>query len=73
LAFPIARLNLLENIWSILKRKVSKGNPANKENLWNLIVDEWNKIPYDTIQSLYSSMPQRLASVIKSKDSPCKY
>ena len=35
---------------------VSIGNPANIEDLWNLIVDEWNKIPYDTIQSLYSSM-----------------
>jgi len=66
-------LNPIENLWAILKRNISRCNPVNKEDLWNLIVEEWNKIPYDTIHSLYCSMPQRLASVIKSKGGPCKY
>ena len=66
-------LNPLENLWRILKRNVSIGNPANKEDIWNLIMDEWNINPYDTIHSLYSSMSQKSASVIKSKGGPCKY
>ena len=66
-------LNPLENLWSILKKNVSRGNPTNKDELWNLTLQKWNKISNDVIHSLYRSMPQRLAAVIKSKGGPCKY
>jgi len=66
-------LNPIENLWATLKKNVSRRHASNKEELWHVIVEEWHKVPNNSILSLYRSMPQRLASVIKSKGSHSKY
>ena len=66
-------LNPIENLWVILKKNVSRRNASNKEDLWHVIVEEWHKISNDYILSLCRSMPQRLASVIKSQGGHSKY
>ena len=48
-------LNSLENLWSILKKNVSRGNPTNKDELWDLILQERNKMSNDVIP--YMLMP----------------
>ena len=55
------------------EENVSRGNSTNKDELWDLILQEWNKISNDVIHSLYRSMLQRLAAVIKFKGGLCKY
>jgi len=53
--------------------KCQQRNASNKEELWYVIVDEWHKISNDVLLSLYCSIPQRLASVMKYKGSHSKY
>ena len=58
--FKIYENNTLMTHYVLKKKKIA----TNKE-LWHVIVDEWNKIPNDVILSLYRSMHQILASVMK--------
>ena len=66
-------LNIIENIWSILKRKVMARNPKTIENLWQFSYEEFHRIPNEKIERLYDSIPRRLRAVIISKGGPTKY
>ena len=66
-------LNPIENLWSILKRRVDKQNPTNSDNLQALIMQEWAAIRQDVAQKLIDSMPGRIAEVLKKKGQHCKY
>jgi len=41
--------------------------------LWDRVVEEWNKIPAETCQNLIESMPRRIEAVIKAKGGHTKY
>ena len=60
-------LNPIENLWAILKSKVAKRSPKTVPELKAVLVEEWDRIPIQTIQSLVQSMPKRLSDCIKSK------
>uniref|UniRef100_A0A8C7T280 Tc1-like transposase DDE domain-containing protein n=1 Tax=Oncorhynchus mykiss TaxID=8022 RepID=A0A8C7T280_ONCMY len=60
-------LNPIENLWSILKRRVDKQNPTNSDKLQALIMQEWAVISQDVAQKLIDSMPGRIAEVLKKK------
>ena len=45
-------LNPIENLWSILKRRVDKQNPTNSELLQALIMQEWAAISQDVAQKI---------------------
>lgn len=66
-------LSPIENLWRILKRKVQQRRPRNSEQLKAVLLQEWNSIPQETTQKLVSSMPARLASVIRRKGAPTKW
>ncbi len=68
-------LNLVENLWDILERKIRahKPLPKNKEELWQTLQEEWLKIDNHTIQNLIDSMPHRVAAVIENIGNPTKY
>lgn len=66
-------INIIENIWSILKTKVSKFKIKSSEDLWNVTLKVWNEIPTKTINDLYESIPRRLKAVVKAKGHHCKY
>ena len=66
-------LNLIENLWSILKRLVDKQKPTNSDKLQALIMQEWAAISQDVAQKLIDSMPGRIAEVLKKKGQHCKY
>jgi hypothetical protein len=66
-------LNPIENLWSILKRRVDKQNPTNSNKLQALIMQEWAAISQDVAQKLIDSMPGRIAEVLKKKGQHCKY
>ena len=59
-------LNPIENLWSILKRKLYSGGRqyTSKDDLWNAVLTAAKDISSDDIESLTSSMYQRLFSLI---------
>ena len=66
-------LNLIENIWSMLKQKVSERNPRNQKTLLKMIKEEWENIDVNIIKKAIDSMSLRLNDVIKNKGAKTKY
>ena len=61
-------LNPIENLWSILKRKVYEGGKQylTKDDLWNAISMAARETTPDEIKRLTSSMDRRLLSVMSN-------
>ena len=66
-------LNIIENLWSILKTRVRKRIISNNTDLWEVIKEEFYALDNATIINLYSSIPARLNKVIKAKGYQIKY
>jgi len=76
-------LNPIEHIWTYMKRQLHKrfphlknmpGGPAAvKEALADALQEIWKGIPESLLESLYSSMPRRIAAVIKAEGWYTKY
>ena len=67
-------LNPIENLWTILKNKVSERQPTNAKMLEQAIKEVWVRdISSAYCQNLVESMPRRLEAVIKAKGGPTKY
>lgn len=66
-------LNIIENFWSIIKNKVYQSSPVSKDNLWEIVENEWYKIDNKVIFDLYSSIPRRIEAVLKNKGYSTKY
>ena len=61
-------LSPIENLWADLKKRlVVNHGPIAKADLWRVVEDEWNATPNEYCKNLFSSMPERLAAVIKAK------
>ena len=45
-------LNVIENLWALLKKKVTERNPKNADELWTFANEELHGIPNDVIQNL---------------------
>ncbi len=61
-------LNVIENAWAELKRKVAARKPRNAGQLQRFAVQEWEGIRKNRgyLAKLVGSMPKRLAAVAKS-------
>lgn len=66
-------LSPIENLWHILKVKVSKHHCASKNILKQKICEEWNKISNELCYDLVASMPKRCRAVIKARGGSIKY
>jgi hypothetical protein len=68
-------LNPIEHLWDHLDRQIRKRNPlpTSPANLAEALKDEWAKIPLDVLRKLISSMPARIAAVIKAKGWATRY
>ena len=67
-------LNPIENVWSLLKRKISRIPNSNETSLIKTIKKVWNtEIPKDYLKSLINSMPRRIKEVLKAKGYASKY
>ena len=62
-------LNPIENLWSILKRRVGKQKPTNFDKVQALIMQEWAAISQDVAQKWIERMPE----VLNKKGQHCKY
>ena len=70
-----ADLNPIEHLWHHLKTRLGEYDvpPSGIEQLWERVVEEWNKIPASVCQGLIESMPRRIQAVIKAKGGYTKY
>lgn len=66
-------LNPIEHLWSILKRRIQEHSITSKETLKNVLQQEWSDISSEECRKLVSTMPKRVAAVIKAKGGPTKY
>ena len=60
-------LNPIEHLWDHLDRQIRKRRPfpTSTAELKAALQDEWSRIPLDVLRNLISSMPARVAAVIK--------
>ena len=56
-------INIIENMWAELKRRVFNHDIKNVDQLWELCVTEWQNIPNEYIKTLYDSIPNRLLCI----------
>ncbi|CAF2657659.1 unnamed protein product [Rotaria sp. Silwood2] len=66
-------INPIENLWSILKRRVEKRKPSNIDELDQFLHEEWKKIDLTIINNLVYSMKSRCLAVIDSKGERIDY
>jgi hypothetical protein len=45
-------------------------SPTSLKELGDVLKVEWYKIPLETIQNLYYSIPRRIAAMLKAKGGP---
>lgn len=60
-------LNPIENLWSELKKRLSKEVFKNKDDLWEKTQKIWYDIPLETCQKLISSMPRRMQKLVQNR------
>ena len=61
-------LNVIENCWTVLKKKVRLCKPKNKTELWKVVKSEWETISPEYCANLTRDWgTKRLAKVIKAK------
>ena len=61
-------LNPIENVWGLLASRVYAGGKtyASRDELWEAIYTQWNRISEFEIKKLIKSMDQRLVEVIQA-------
>ena len=58
-------LNIIENIWSLMKRKIDIIQPKTIEDLKACLIEVWDSIDQMQIYSLIASIPRRLKTLIQ--------
>ena len=66
-------MNPIENVWQIIKNRVYKKKPENKDDLIHIVKYEWKKIDKKILESLINSMPNRIQQVIENKGDSIMY
>ncbi len=67
-------LNPIEHMWGILKWKVEKHHVSNIQQLRDVIMEEWKRMPATTCAALVNSMPRRIKAVLLDNNgAPTKY
>jgi hypothetical protein len=56
-------LNIIERVWAIMKRRVDQHEPETIEDLRRTIVQVWDELTPEMINSLVDEMPRRLVQV----------
>ena len=66
-------INIIENLWSILKAKIYKRCSKTAGELWSAMEEEYKFIDASAIIGLYDSIARRLKAVLQSKVEYKKY
>lgn len=65
----------IEHVWDFIGRRLActASRAHSKTELWRQVEAIWTAIPQDYIQSLYHSMPRRIAALITQRGGHTKY
>lgn len=63
----------IENVWAIVKQKLSGKRFHTKDALWEALQVEWRSITALQLMNLVESMPRRMIALINAKGGPTKY
>ena len=63
-------INIVENVWSIIDRKLLKYTIYDIDQLKNAVIEVWNEIPMKTIENLYLSIRGRLKRIVCNRGYP---
>jgi hypothetical protein len=68
-------LSVIEPLWLVLETRVRNRFPllTSLKQLEVVLQDEWYKIPLETVQNLYESIPRSIAAVLKAQRGPTLY
>ncbi|GFU90868.1 transposable element Tcb1 transposase [Trichonephila clavipes] len=68
-------LSPIENMWSMIAQRLTQITPpaATPDQLWQRVETVWSDVPQEHIQSLFESMPRRVAAVISNYGSLSGY
>jgi transposase len=68
-------MNPIENLWNIVDQRLRKRKekPANVEQLWEMVQEEWKELDQQVIRNLYVSMTSRVDALKKAKGGYTKY
>lgn len=61
-------LSPIENMWSMVAQRLTQITPpaVTPDQLWQRVEAAWSAVPQEHIQSLFESMPRRVAAVISN-------
>ncbi|GFU66489.1 transposable element Tcb1 transposase [Trichonephila clavipes] len=61
-------LSPIENMWSMVAQRLTQISPsaATPDQFWQLVEAAWSALPQEHMQSLFESMPRRVAAVISN-------
>lgn len=65
-------INPIENLWHLLDLQIRK-KISNKNDLKNVILEEWSKISIGSTKKLIEFIPKRLQAIIEAKGMHTKY
>ncbi len=66
-------LNLIENLWAELKKRVRARRPTKLTQLHHFCLEEWAKIPATYCEKLVEGYPKHLTQVKQFKGNATKY
>ena len=66
-------LNVIENLWSIVKTKLREKHFTSKIELWYYLRLVWNQIGSSVLHDLVDSMPRRIKKAIRVKGGSIDY
>ena len=66
-------LNLIENLWGVLKRKIERIPRQSVEEVVSVTMSSWNEELTEVCKRLVESMPTRIDECIKNKGGPTLY
>jgi hypothetical protein len=66
-------LNLIENLWAIIKRNVERRMPRNLDELEWFMKKEWHRIPKAMLKYLVDSMRDWCQEVLNENDETISY
>ena len=62
------KMNLIENIWNIMKKDIDNQLPCLKEEMWKRVCDAWYSVAPNILEKLNNSMPRTIADFIKQME-----
>jgi hypothetical protein len=62
-------LNIIKPLWSILETSVRNrfSSPTSLQQLEDVLLEEWYKIPLESVKNSYESVRRRTAALLKAK------